>query len=390
LKTFPTKKPSKDEREKAVLIGLVELYLKTGKPVGSHTLKENGFDSLSPATLRNYFAKLEDEGFLKQHHSSGGRIPTNLAYKTYATSVLDSSALDEKEKQTFSKLLSKETREVQLYLQEAIETISHTAQAAVFLSSPRFDQDFVQDVKLMNIDSQRVLGVLITDFGVIRSEILFTEKKISTFALKRIEQFFHWKLTGMNKPTLEEEEEKIALKLYNEAMLRYITNYSTFSSSDILKTGFSKMLSYTDFNDASSLASGLTLFENDAALRTLLTNWSEDKPIKFWIGDDLKPFSSTATSCTVLAAPYFIHQTPVGGIGLLCPTRIPYKKLFAILKIAAELISDSLTKSLYKFKISYREPKAPELDFQKHTALLSGYESSILLENKTQNSENTL
>ena len=387
MKNLFTKKPSKDEREKAVLIGLVELYLKTGKPVGSQTLKEHGFDSLSPATLRNYFAKLEESGFLKQHHSSGGRVPTSLAYKIYAESVYEAATLNEKDKHTLAKLLTKETREVQTYLQGSAEILSDWASGAVFISSPRFDQDFILNIKLLSIDTSRVLCVLITDFGTIRTEILFTEKKLSAFTIKRIQQFFHWKLTGLNKPELIPEEEKMAIKFYNEAMMRHITHYSTFSSCDIFKTGFSKMLNYKDFNDASSLASGLSLFENDNTLRTLLTECCDKKTLKFWIGEDLDEFSSCAKHCAVLAVPYYIHQTVAGSIAILCPSRAPYKKLFAVLKMAAEEISASLTKSLYKFKISYRQPMAPQLDFTSQTALLSESGHELCLENKNPENE---
>ncbi|MBS0628302.1 MAG: heat-inducible transcriptional repressor HrcA [Verrucomicrobia bacterium] len=384
MKSFLSKKPTKDEREKQVLLSLVELYLRTGKPVGSQTLKENGFDHLSPATLRNYFVKLEETGFLKQQHSSGGRIPTSLAYKTYAEFILPSSFLEEKEQEQLIKLLSKETREVHLYLQRAAEILSDLAQGAVFLSSPRFDQDFILDIKLLSIDIHRVLCVLVTDFGTVRSEILFTEKKLSAFNIKRIEQFFHWKITGLDKPKLLPEEEITANKFYNEILLRHVVNYSSFSFSDILKTGFSKMLQYPDFNDASSLASGLALFENDQALRALLSDCSEKKDIKFWIGEDLHSFSSGAATCSVLAVPYYIHNTAVGSIAILCPSRAPYKKLFATLKTISEVISSSLTKSLYKFKISYRQPKIAELEINKQTTLLSFQKEGLMLEDQTQ------
>lgn len=383
MKSLLSKKPNKDEREKQVLLNLVELYLKTGKPVGSQTLKENGFDTLSPATLRNYFVKLEEAGFLKQQHSSGGRIPTSLAYKTYAGHIYPSAVLEESEKEQLVQLLSKETREVHLYLQRAAEVLSNIAQGAVFLSSPRFDQDFVLDIKLLSIDIHRILCVLVTDFGTVRSEILFIEKKLSAFSIKRIEQFFHFKITGLDKPKLSAEEELIANKFYNEILLRHIVNYSSFSYSDILKTGFSKMLQYPDFNNTSSLASGLALFENDNALRALLMECSEQKEVKFWIGEDLYPFSSQASTCAVLAVPYYIHETAVGSIAILCPSRAPYKKLFATLKTTSEAISSSLTKSLYKFKISYRQPKIANLTFNNQTTLLSFENKELLLEDKT-------
>src|SRR5580693_4132773 len=84
FKTLLAKKLPKNDREQAVLIGLVELYLKTGKPIGSSTLQDHGFESLSSATIRNYFSKMEAAGYLKQQHTSGGRIPTAKAFRLYA------------------------------------------------------------------------------------------------------------------------------------------------------------------------------------------------------------------------------------------------------------------------------------------------------------------
>src|SRR3990167_6751234 len=363
-------------------MSLVELYLKTGKPVGSQTLKDSGLDSLSPATLRNYFAKLEELGFLKQQHSSGGRIPTSLAYKAYAEEACQITELEEKDKKALTQNLLKETREVQLYLQKSAEILSDLSKSAIFLSTPRFDQDLVLDIKILSLDVNRILCVFLSDFGTVQSEVLFLDKKLSSFSIKRIEQFFHWKLTGLDKPTLSEEEEKTAILLYNEAMLRYLVNYSHFSSADIIKTGFSKMLNYPDFNDASSLANGLSLFENDYTLKSLLSECCQQKKLTFWIGEDLHDFSPLANSCTVLAIPYYIQQTLVGSIALLCPSRTQYKRLFALLKYTSQILSDSLTKSLYKFKISYRQPKAAQLDFNKQTALLSQQNSEPLLKNQ--------
>ena len=223
-----SKRNQREERENAVLIGLVELYLLTGKPIGSNTLKENGFDHISAATIRNYFAKLETQGFLKQQHSSGGRIPTAEAYKFYAKHSLDSTEIDPTDLQLLKKELSQDTREIAGYLQNASELLSNLTQSAIFLSSPRFDQDLITDVKLMNIDAKRCLCLMITDFGLVHSEILYTPKKLSNFCLKRIETYFHFRMTGLDRPKLSKQEEDIAAQFYNEILLRYIVDYSNF------------------------------------------------------------------------------------------------------------------------------------------------------------------
>ncbi len=381
-----SKKPNKDQREKLVLIGLVDLYLQSGKPIGSNTLRENGFEALSSATIRNYFAKLEEAGLLKQQHSSGGRIPTHAAYKIYAETYRTSGLLDEKEKAVIQSLFSTETREISTYLQKCAETLSEKTQMAVFLSSPRFDQDFILDIRLVGIDSHRCLCVLVTDFGVIKTEVLYTDKKISNFTLKRIEQYFHSKINGREKPSFSKEEESLASKFYSEVMLRHIVSYNNFSSIDILKTGFSKLLSYSDFaEDATGLASGLSFFENNDALRTMLSQSCKEGQLRCWIGEDLIPPGTPAQigSCAVMIMPYKINQTYAGAIGLLGPARIPYKHLFGVLKAATDTIGFSLTKSLYKFKISFRQPENPYVQNQINTLSNSDATMPYLLEDKT-------
>lgn len=355
MKKLTPRKPPKDQRERLVLMGLIELYLETGKPVGSNTLRENGFEALSSATIRNYFSKLEEEGLLKQQHSSGGRTPTSLAYQLYAEAHLKNPQVDEKETSSLKKNLFKETRALGSYLQHTAEALSEATGCAVFLSSPRFDQDFVTDVKLVAVDSNRCLCVLITDFGLVHTETLYTDKKLSPAVLKNIEGYFHWKLTGLDKPDLAPQEEALATRFYGEAMLRHLVGSTNFAMEDITKTGFSKLLSFGDFNDATALAEGLSLFENREALQSLLQECMKNGHLSCWIGGALQ-------GCSAIAIPYRIHHNIVGSIAILGPHRIPYRKLFGILIAASDAISASLTKSLYKFKISYRQPQNEPLN----------------------------
>lgn len=379
MKPLMQKKPAKNQREKLILFALVELYLKTGKPIGSNTLKDNWFDNLSSATIRNYFSKLEEEGYLKQQHSSGGRIPTALAYKTYAEAHLDQPILGEAEKKWVKEQLIKETREIASYLQRSAQSLSDITRCAVFLSAPRFDQDFLLDIKLVSIDHHRILCVLVTDFGIIHTETLHVEKKLSTFAMKRLESYFNWKLTGLDRPKLDPEEEAFAEQFYKEIMLRHIVNYTHFSAEDLFQAGFSKLLSYPDFNDASALASGLSLFENKTQLRHLLNACTTSGKPSCLIGEGLGPFSQEASACSVIIIPYRIHQTFCGAFGILGPNRIPYRELFGLMQSASEAISDSLTRSIYKFKITFRQPKTADVEFKKgHT-----HTHHLLLEDKT-------
>lgn len=380
FKSMTPKKPAKDERERLVLLALVELYLETGQPVGSNTLREHGFQSLSSATIRNYFSKLEKAGFLRQQHSSGGRIPTEAAYKLYVETNLRKPLLKEKEVETLRTKLSKPTREVAAYLQRAAETIAEASNCAVFLSSPRFDQDFVLDIKLVQIDPNRCLCVLVTDFGMVHTEILYTEKGLSNVNLNKVAAYLQWRVSGVEKPKLKAEEEKLANQFYKEIMLRHIVTYSNFSAEDIYKTGFSKLLGYPDFNNAASLASGLSLFENEKDLRTLLQKACQDQALCCFLGEDLDSLDTGLSNCSILLIPYKIHQTVAGAIALLGPNRLPYRRLFGLLEVASEVLSETLTSSLYKFKITFREAKPSQIQLES-----KGPSFGLAIENKDLN-----
>lgn len=133
------KRSGKHERERKVLLGLVEYYLQCGKPVGSNTLKDVGFADLSSATIRNYFAHLEKEDYLQQQHASGGRIPTDKAYRYYAAAHLEhSNAVSAEVEKVCRGLCDQETREIAAFLQQAAGALAEVAKGAVFLSAPPF------------------------------------------------------------------------------------------------------------------------------------------------------------------------------------------------------------------------------------------------------------
>ncbi len=376
MKQLGPKKSKKSERERQVLLGLVAFYLETGKPVGSQALGEFFFPNLSSATLRNYFIHLEEQGYLKQQHASGGRIPTDRAFRLYADAFQGETSVERRDEAILKKLAGQEMREMALYLQGAAEELSALTDSPVFVSAPRFDNDFVIDMKLLAVDARRCLCILVTDFGLIKTLTFHVAQKMTAFTLKRIEAYFHWQLTGQDQPELMEEELTLARQWYHEAMVRYLVEYSKFTHNDVYTTGFSRLLAYPEFDSPAALANGLALFESPEELQHLLLETAKRGELSSWIGSELTALCPTATECTVLAIPYKIHQATVGAVGLLGPMRLPYRRLFGVLRLFAEAVTETLTRSLYKYRIGFRHPqKAPQ-------GLLAHQAESILLENK--------
>jgi heat-inducible transcriptional repressor len=270
------------------------------------------------------------------------------------------------------------------FLQQAAEDLAKLTNTAVFISAPRFEQDFIIGARFVAIDSLRCLCILITDFGEIKTEVISTPHKLSSFLLKRIEDYFQWRITGFDKPeNLDLEEEKLAQNFYNELMIRYIVGYSNFDEGEVYRTGFSKLLHYAEFQDPSLLASSLALFENTHGMRLLLKDCIKHKTLKYWIGDDLIAFSPhSKSSCSVAAVPYCVNKQPIGAVGILGPIRIPYKTIFGMLYEFSESLSEALTKSLYKYKINMREVTPKEIDCIQKKQQLIGQSSRLLLENQ--------
>lgn len=378
-----SKRTGKQEKEKRILMALVEYYLKSGKPVGSNTLKDVGFPDLSSATIRNYFANLEAEGYLMQQHTSGGRTPTEKAYRLYAEECLaelGSTSLSNVPHLTTSDA-AEDMREVALFMQRIAEASAEHAGCPVFFTSPRFDQDFVSEIKLVSIDQSRALAIILTTFGQVFTELLHSPHKLNLHALHRIEGYFQSRLRAVEPEVLESQEHELAVRFYQEIMARYLVSYANFTQEELFCTGFSKLLRYPEFQEAEKLTSALSLFENKLALRSLSRDAMRANQMKCWIGEDLKAFLSTAPNCSLITAPYQIASKPVGAIGIIGSMRMPYKSLFMLLRSVAAEISRYLEKNLYRYKISFREAtaKVNSLDFQARK-LLSGPKSTLALE----------
>ena len=387
LKPLKIKKFTKKEREQRVLMGLVELYIQTGQPIGSNTLKNAGFQDLSSATIRNYFAKMEKAGYLHQQHSSGGRIPTELAFQEYADKILETEDfLIEKQKlDVFQDLCSEATEEVANLIHRAADMLSEHSMCSVFISSARFDHDFIRDVKFLAIDNSRCLVVIVTDFGLLQTYTLRTEGLLKERSIKFISQFFQWRLGNGNKPSeMTHDDLVLSQEFYNEVMVRYMVNYSNFTHDDTYYTGLSKLLNYPEFGDAVNLAKGLAVFENRSEVENIISKTLKNNKISVWVGGDFKENEKSAAHCSVIAVPYYVNGIPVGVVAILGPMRMQYKKMFGLMHVFSENISEVLTKSLYKFKISFRTPNEENLFLEKEERVLLEGSKAILIENKIE------
>ena len=255
-------------------------------------------------------------------------------------------------------------------------------QCAVFLSAPRFDHDYVIDLKLVPLDAFAAYVYSSPILGWCKRKYSIYPKEYPPFRSNGLKVIFIGGLLALGVPIIWNlKKKRSARRIYNELMLRFIVGYSNFEDEDIYRTGFSQLLAYADFQDAKLLASSLSLFENMQGMRRLLKECKALDRVKYWIGDDLAAFISNP-NCSVLAVPYSINFKAVGAAGILGPTRMPYRELFHTLRLFSECVSETLTRNIYKFKISFRQPETGKLFLEKGDARLIGQSRLILLEDK--------
>ncbi|MBI5346056.1 MAG: heat-inducible transcriptional repressor HrcA, partial [Chlamydiae bacterium] len=259
---------------------------------------------------------------------------------------------------------------------QAAESLSQITKCAVFQSFPRFDQDFIRDIKLIKLDDKKILSIIITDFGLVKTETLISPKELSNQNVVQIEECFAWMLRNQEKPKVENSIIKLGQHFFNEIMVRYVADYSSFSNEEIYRCGLSHLLNYSEFSDMSILANSLSLFEDKEKMHSILKKCYENNSLSFLIGEDLKRFNVPDQDVAILTIPYHINQITVGGTAILGPIRLPYRKIFGQLNLYSKYVSETLTQTVYKHKITFRQPQDAQV--------ASTYKRSILLEDKTK------
>jgi heat-inducible transcriptional repressor len=352
------------EKEQAILFLLVEHYLKTGKPVGSQTLQEEACADVSPATIRNYFVHLEQEGYIKQQHLSGGRIPQSKAYVEYAKHCFDQVMREHRERTAPLPLRENiSSNDVVTMLQQAADALSTKVGAAIAVSSPRFDHDVITGVSFVFIDVQRALAVITTEFGLVHTAVIYSVFPLSHALLKKADRFARSRLfhETLEPDLFEDGELDHVRKLYQEAMAGYFVGYSSVSQEDLWRTGFSRLIHRPEFEETHAISASLSLFENVNALRGFSRDAVRSGHLRFWIGDELVPYIVGEPNCAVVAIPYCVGDRPVGSLLVIGSMSVFYRDLFRLVQDAASQISSTLSDCLLHHRMTYRMPEANAL-----------------------------
>ena len=337
-----------DDREKTVLEALIEDYIQTAEPVGSRTVAKRLKMSLSPATIRNVMADLEEIGFLNQPHTSAGRIPTDRAFRYYVDRLLEIRQLSRASRERIDTGLKREKLTIPEMLRRASTLLSFLSKHTGVALGPRFGRTVFKHVEFIRVSEKKVLVVLVAAMGEVHNKIVELDEPMTQDELDRYSKYLTDLMGGLTlakaKERLMEEmsQEKVlfdrlmfrALKISQEAL-------DGLEEGDVYIDGKINIIQSPEFSDWEKMRLLLEAFEEKGKLVKLLDKALNTPGLQILIGEENE--LKAMKSCSVITAPYAKEDAILGTVGVIGPTRMDYCTIIPLVDYTARRLSEMLT-----------------------------------------------
>ena len=334
------------ERAQSLLKALVERYIIDGQPVGSRALARFSGLELSPASIRNIMADLEDLGFIASPHTSAGRVPTPRGYRFFVDTLLTIRPLETVEINQLEGQLHVEN--MQRLVSSASTLLSDLTRFAGVVVAPKRVNPAFRHIEFVQLSEKRVLMIIVTPEGDVQNRIIAIERAYTPAELTQAANFINQNYAGL---TFDEIRKRVhdEIKQLHDDMNRLMTaaleagsQAVTESSEDVVISGSRNLLQVEDLSsNMARLRQLFELFETKTSLLQLLDLSSRANGVQIFIGGEsgLVPLDE----CSVVTAPYEVDGRVVGTVGVIGPTRMAYERVIPIVDITAKLLSSALS-----------------------------------------------
>jgi len=336
-----------DERAKTLLKTLVERYIADGQPVGSRTLSRASGLELSPATIRNVMADLEDLGLIASPHTSAGRVPTARGYRLFVDMMMTARPL---EKGQYSADLANvrdqlQPDQPQRVIAQAAQLLSTLSHYVGVVTAPR-RPGVVRHIEFLRLSEHRVLLILVTGDGDVQNRMIVTSRDHTQSELVEATNYVNAHYVGLDIEGMRERlrNEVVALRDEIAHLMQAAVQAGSEAINDseqVVVSGERNLLGVQDFGDMGSLRKLFDLFEKKTDLMRLLEVSSRAEGVRIYIGGEsgVVPFEELS----VVSAPYEIDGRVVGTVGVIGPTRMAYDRMVQIVDITSRLVGNVLS-----------------------------------------------
>ena len=323
-----------------LLKALVERYIADGQPVGSRTLSRASGLELSPATIRNAMADLEDLGLIASPHTSAGRIPTAKGYRLFVDTMLTVQR-----EQIAPLALAPE--QPQKVIASAAHLLSSLSQFVGVVMAPRRTSVF-RHIEFLRLSERRFLVIIVSPDGDVQNRVIFSETDFTQGQLIEAANFLNHNYAGMAMEQVRErlKTEVESLRFEIAGLMQAAVNVSSEALSqaqdEVVISGERNLLAVSDFSkDMGNLRRAFDLFEQKTQILRLLDVSAQADGVRIFIGGESQvvPFEELS----VVSAPYEVDGQIVGTLGVIGPMRMPYDKMIQIVDITSKLVSNALS-----------------------------------------------
>lgn len=329
-----------DARHRDVLTAIIREFVDTAEPVGSRVLSKRHFPHLSPATLRNVMADLEEMGYLAQPHASAGRVPTDRAYRFY----VDSFPKPAPSRAPREDLPSRQSG-IERFMERTSAHLSSSTRLTGFLLAPPLGRTIVERVELMPLGEDRALAVVVTDTGWVTVRELALDPPLALEEQRRIARELTRRFHGRTVQeiiAMEAAPDDPLDTLHTRARLLTEQIVAMVRGRTLYITGAANMLDQPEFDDIETTRRLLRMFEQRERLVTLLAGLAEDAGVRVTIGEE-NPYEEMR-ACTFVTSTYLFRDQVLGILGVVGPRRLPYPDIMSVVNETAQHVTETLSR----------------------------------------------
>lgn len=331
------------ERQKTILMLVIRDYIETAQPVGSNSLVKRYHLDLSSATVRNELSVLDDLGYLRQPHTSAGRIPTEEGYRFFVGQMMHQAELPETVQHTITHQFYQARPDVDQWMTLAASILAHQSQGVSVVTAPHAEQAHFKHIELISTQGRQVLMVMVMVGGEVSQQILTLAEPVSQEQLSQTATRLNGLLAGLDMEAISTiQAPSDALDQDILTIIKQDIQRATESiSGNIYTDGLTNVLAEPEFAESDDARRALRLFEEHSTLQDLLartTNSSAVGGLQVLIGSE--GGWEELRQCSMVLARYGVPGLATGMLGVLGPMRMSYAKTIPTVRFVAGLLSD--------------------------------------------------
>ncbi|HTV60548.1 MAG TPA: heat-inducible transcriptional repressor HrcA [Verrucomicrobiae bacterium] len=334
-------------RHQQILSDVVRTYIETGEPVSSRSIARRHIEPLSPATVRNVMADLEDEGFLYQPHTSAGRVPTASAYRFFVEQVTAQAAATPEDRQWIRRELeSAQTPEA--VMERASHVLSAVSRGLGIFIAPPLARSVLEHIRFLLLPDQRILVVLVSPGGATRDKLVRLERTFRQEDLDAIARYLNreyagWTLEAMRadlRAHLANDRERYGRLAGDALLLCDPVALDEVGARKVYVEGAAQIASSPEFTSQEQLRELLSAIEEKDRLIALLSSCIESpEPVHVELG--LDQISEAGKHLALVSASYTSNDQVQGTLGILAPMRMHYERVITAVAFMAQFFSDN-------------------------------------------------